>query len=373
MAKRTKRRSWRNYRHEDRFDQDEIDKNVFDTEQLRTRVSRWRERLQELEEAGEPDYTPEAFADYPRGVVLNMRSGHHYVRLDDTGEVVDSTVRGVLKLGVRNTTTVAAPGDKVHIERQSDGSGLIRVIVPRTTALSRPDPVRPHLQDLIVTNVDQLIIVSSVGGPSFWPELVDRYLVFAEYYELEPLIVINKADQAAPGELEALQALYHGQLGYRTLITSTTTGQGVDALQALMKDRSNVVTGLSGVGKSSLLNAIQPGLNLLVRPVNVTYGGEGTHTTRTTTLHPLDFGGFVADTPGIRSFGIWNMTPEEVDYYFVEFRPLLDRCRFTDCTHHHEPGCAILAAVESGEVSESRYKSFVILYAETNPAAERPF
>ncbi|MCP4362609.1 MAG: ribosome small subunit-dependent GTPase A, partial [Chloroflexi bacterium] len=234
-------------------------------------------------------------------------------------------------------------------------------------------PTRPHLQDIIVANVEQVVITSSVGGPAFWPELVDRYLVFAEYYQLEPLIVINKTDQATPEELETLHALYAEQLGYRVLLTSADTGQGVDQLKEMMRGRSNVITGLSGVGKSSLLNTIQPGLNIKVKTVNVAYGGEGKHTTRTTTLHPLDIGGFVADTPGIRAFGLWDLTPEEVDFYFTEFRQHMDNCRFANCTHHNEPDCAIKQAVKTGEIADSRYKSFLVLYNETDPAHERPF
>jgi len=372
MAKRRKRRDWRNISRSERQDQEEIDKTVFERERLSTRVTRWRERLEE-EESEETPYHPQDFQDYPLGTVLNMRSGHHYVRLEKTGEIIDSAIRGILKLGIRNTTTVVAPGDQVHIEIQPDNTGLIVSLVPRQTALSRPDPMRSHLEDIIVANVDQLIIVSSVGGPAFWPELVDRYLVFAEYYHMDPLILINKVDLASPGEIEEIRALYQEQLGYRVLGTSVKSGEGIADLMEAMKDHSNVVTGLSGVGKSSLLNAIQPGLNLKVKSVNVTYGGEGKHTTRTTTLHPLDFGGYVADTPGIRNFGIWDITPEEVDYYFLEFRKFLGTCKFADCTHHNEPDCAIRKATEAGEITESRYKSFLLLYHETDPATERPF
>jgi ribosome biogenesis GTPase len=203
--------------------------------------------------------------------------------------------------------------------------------------------------------------------------LVARYLVFAGYYGLEPLIVINKMDQAAPGELEEIRALYEAQLGYRVLFTSAEHDQGVEPLREAVKGRSNVIVGLSGVGKSSLLNALQPGLKLRVQAVNETYGGEGKHTTRMTTLHPLDMGGFIADTPGIREFGLWDLTPEEVDYYFIEFRPYLAQCKFANCTHHHEPGCALQAAVEAGEIAASRFESFHLLYRETDPAHERPY
>jgi ribosome biogenesis GTPase len=366
MAK-SKKNKWNNLSTQDRIETD-----THKRENLRNRVSRWRDRLEE-EENPEPEYDPAQYADYPLGTIINMRSGHHYVRMDDTNEILDVKVKGSFKDGVRNTTTVVTVGDRVHIERYTEGGGLIVGIVPRTTVLSRPDPFQRHLQDMIVANINQLVIAASLGGPAFWHELVDRYLVYAEYHDIEPLIVVNKVDLASKEEIESIAALYRDQLGYRLLFTSTVTGEGVAELRSLMGPRWNVVAGLSGVGKSSLLNAVQEGLNLNTGDTSDFFGGDGQHTTTTTTLYPLQGGGYVADTPGIRGFGLWNIEPAELDYYFRDFRPLLGSCKFSDCTHHQEPKCAIRQAVEDGTIVQTRYTSFLKLYEETDPALVRHY
>lgn len=367
MAK-SKKKKWRNMPTHQR-----IQGHVNKKERLSNRVARWRERVDAEEEENESGYKPTKYEAYPLGTVINMRSSHYYVKMDQTGEVLDTKIKGTFKDGIRNFTTVAVPGDRVHVEPYTEGGGLIVAVVPRKSVLSRPDPFRQHLQDIIVANIDQLVIVSSVGGPAFWTELVDRYLVSAEYNELDALLVVNKVDQAGEVELEQIRELYQDQLGYRLLFTSINTGQGIDQLRDLMGCCSNVMSGLSGVGKSSLLNAIQPSLNLRIGEVSEFYSGDGQHTTTTTTLYALDGGGYVADTPGIRGFGLWDMEPAELDYHFIEWRDFLGNCKFSDCTHHHEPKCAIKEAVERQHIAPSRYNSFLTLYQETDPSTLRHY
>ncbi|MCB0077871.1 MAG: ribosome small subunit-dependent GTPase A [Anaerolineales bacterium] len=370
MAK-SKKKQWRNLPTHQRSDEEAHQRGG---EALRSASQRWRDRVDAEEEGAlARRYDPADWADYPLGTVLNMRSGHHYVRLDGRDDVVDLRVKGSLKEGIRATTTVVAPGDRVHVSLYDEGGGLIVFVLPRERALSRPDPFRRHLQDVIVANVDQLLIVTSVGGPSFWPELVDRYLVYAEYHALVPLIVVNKIDQVDDDALQPIRALYGDQLGYALLFTSAEDDEGIEALGEALRGHISVVAGLSGVGKSSLLNLVEPTLQLRVGDVSDHYGGDGQHTTTTTTLHPLSGGGYVADTPGVRGFGLWDIEPAELDYFFVDFRDWLGQCKFSDCTHHHEPKCAIKAAVERGDIAQSRYDSFLTLYDETDPAHERPY
>jgi len=294
-----------------------------------------------------------------RGVVVEISSGLYQVYSED-GSFICS-VRGSLTAYDTGYTNVVAVGDEVFFSPVDSAQGVIERVQPRRTCLSRPDVFYPHLRQVIVANVDQLLIVFSLREPAIWFELIDRYLIAAACHGLKPVICVNKIDLAS-GEKEYRQAMQpYLTLGYEVLFTSAATGQGVNELRATLQDRGTVLAGLSGVGKSSLLNAVQPGLQLKTRVVG-DRTHEGRHTTAQVSLLRLEVGGYVVDTPGIREFGLWDVSPEELAAYFPEISARAPDCRFPGCSHIHEPGCAVRAAVRQGEIAPSRYDSYVKIH-----------
>jgi ribosome biogenesis GTPase len=298
------------------------------------------------------------------GIVLRS-TGSWYTVLADGGEPVQARARGRFRLDAEelDETNPIAVGDRVTLRMEDDGTGLITEIQPRRNQLSRRAAGRRvGKEHVIAANVDAAWCVQSAFKPKFNSGFVDRLLVMAEAYHLDAGLVINKADllEGQPRAQEALAfwaALYEG-LGYPVLFTSAETGEGVDAFREALHGKTSVVAGPSGVGKSSLLNAVAPSLGLRTGAVSEKTQ-KGKHTTTFATLYPLAGGGYVVDTPGIREYGIWDMAPAELGGYFVEFRPFIPRCRFPDCTHDHEPGCAVGEAVDEGLVTPERYGSYL--------------
>lgn len=276
-------------------------------------------------------------------------------------------IRGRLRQE-RKESDLVAVGDRVTISLVDETTGLIESIAERERVLSRARPapgVRHMLSDLeqvLVANPDQVVFVFSIRKPRPSLRKLDRFLVVAELNELPAVICVNKVDLAAPGEAQETFGLYK-KIGYPVLYTSAKTGEGIAELKACLRDKISVLAGSSGVGKSSLLNAIQPGLGLRVREVSEATT-KGLHTTRHAELIALDEGGYVADTPGIRGLALYDVEPHELDGYFREIAPLVAQCQFSDCTHRHEPGCAVRAAVKAGAVSEERYESYLRLREE---------
>jgi ribosome biogenesis GTPase len=299
------------------------------------------------------------------GVVVKAQSG--FFSIETAGGLVIAQIPGRLKRGRRETTLVAV-GDQVALSLNEDGTGTIESVAERKTTLSRTRTapgarsIQSDQQQVLVANPDQVVFVFSVRRPSPSLRKLDRFLVVAEMNELPAVICVNKIDLVELEEARGQFQLY-ANIGYRVIYASAKEGTGIDELRACLRGKLSVLTGSSGVGKSSLLNAVQPGLGLQVRSVSQATG-KGLHTTRHAELFSLVGGGYVADTPGIRGLAIFDLEPGELDAYFREIGPLVADCQFSDCTHHHEPSCAVKAAVEDGRISPLRYDSYLRLWDE---------
>ena len=289
------------------------------------------------------------------GRVLSAIGQMSRVQLDD-GRELECTVRQIVRSLARDQRNAVVTGDRVLGGDGDAETGVIERVEPRHGVLSRSSRHRAHV---IVSNVDQLMVV--VPADDLKPVLVDRFLVSAEQGEIAAVLCINKIDLLDPAELVGWTGLY-ARLGYEVVLTSAETGAGISRLRQLLSERETVFAGQSGVGKSSLLNSIQPGLRLLTGEISSSTG-KGRHVTRRTQLIELDGGGYVVDTPGIRQLALWDLIPEEIEGFFVEFRPFVALCHFPDCSHTHEEGCAVKRAVETELIHESRYASYLRIHA----------
>jgi ribosome biogenesis GTPase len=277
------------------------------------------------------------------------------------GCVYRCATRRLLKTLSTDQRHVVAAGDRVWFrpaEGTSEHEGIIEAIEPRHGVLARE--VRGR-QQILVTNVDQVLVVASAAEPPLKPNLIDRLLVAAEKGGTNAVVCLNKIDLAHPADLEPLAGVY-ARMGYSVLLLSAATGFGIDRFRRVVRDHASAVVGQSGVGKSSLLNAVEPGLDLATAPVS-RETEKGRHTTTNARLIPLSFGGYVVDTPGMRQFQLWDVAPEEVINYFRDLRPYVNGCRFPNCTHTHESPCAVKDAVADGRLDERRYESYLRLRA----------
>ena len=296
-----------------------------------------------------------------KAVVMSGTGGTWRVRTDDR-ETLDVPMRGRLKK-IDDDALKLTVGDEVILEPGSrDGTWAIGEILPRRSQLARRMPGGGHGERTVVANVDQVIIVFAATKPEPHVRMLDRFLVIAEGNSLDARIVVNKIDLVAEAATREKFRDYENA-GYQMHFTSVKKQIGLEALHDALAGRTSVLSGPSGVGKSSLLNGMYPGLNLRVGEISESVN-KGRHTTVGALLHPLPDSGFVVDTPGLREVGMWGMPSDHLDACFPEIRDLISDCRFADCTHRTEPGCAVLEGVQSGRVSRDRYDSYVKLREE---------
>jgi ribosome biogenesis GTPase / thiamine phosphate phosphatase len=329
-------------------------------------ISRYRTVIREDAPAG-GDAPAEAIpapdlAEFKPGRVIRVHGLASVVEAAD-GTLYRCAVRRLLKSLMTDERSIVTTGDRVWFRDAGNGEGMIERVEPRHGVLTRASRRREHV---LVANVDQLVIVISLVEPALKPHLIDRYLATAQQGDLAPILCLNKADLVEHANLQSLIGAY-SQLGIPTLMTSAKTGEGVDRLQEQLRDRATVFSGQSGVGKSSLLNAIQPGLALKVSTISEV-NQKGRHTTTTAELIKLEFGGWVVDTPGVRQLQLWDVIPEEVEGFFAEFRPFVALCAFPDCTHTHEKKCAVKRAVDRRLISARRYHSYLGMFTGMEPA-----
>ena len=353
---------------------DEFDELEFDTvERIMPRGERERRRAVEQiasastnkrhnDEDTSPN-DPDDSTQEPEGLqgqVVEVSTGLCRVNLG--GENILCSLRGSLTSAETGFTNVVAVGDRVVVSKNGSTEGVVEAILPREKILARPDVFYSHLRQVVVANADQVLIVTSWREPHLWPELIDRYLIASHINNLTPVICVNKIDLAE--ELAELQAVIQPylDLGELVILTSASEGIGIDQLREVLLGRTTVLAGLSGVGKSSLLNVLNTDMQLRTKQVSARWG-EGRHTTTQSTLIPLDFGGSVVDTPGIREFGLTGVYRPDLVHHFPEMVRLINACQFNNCSHLNEPGCALIKAVASGDIAKSRYHSYEKIYA----------
>ena len=356
-----------------KFEQDQVEDQTPSSESVRAKgeLSRRRTILVQ-DEAAAGEFAQPVHPDWQAGRVLHVSGNLASVEAVDGATYTCAVSRVLRTIAIEERSAVVA-GDRAHFRLEQgaisgpnigEPQGMIEKIDARQGVLTRRYRGR---EQIIASNVDQLLIVSSLAEPRLKPNLVDRYIVAAEKGGIRPVICLNKADLVDLADFQPFIGLY-SQLGYEVLVMSARTGLGLTRLRQLLEHRESVLSGQSGVGKSSLLNAIEPGLGLRVAEISQSTL-HGRHTTTTARLFRLAQGGWVVDTPGIRQFELWDVIPEELEGFFVEFRPYVHLCRFASCTHTHETGCAVKEAVDCGEIHPSRYQRYLYMFAGESEAS----
>ncbi|MGZ8556680.1 MAG: ribosome small subunit-dependent GTPase A [Chitinophagaceae bacterium] len=289
-------------------------------------------------------------------------TGSWYTVKDDAGEWHNARMKGIFKIDNITSTNPIAVGDEVEVEVEDEAekSAMITVIHPRRNYINRQSPRLKYQHHIVASNLDQSMLVATLKEPRTSQGFIDRFLVASEMFHVNAIIVFNKSDLFKKKEQEKYEQMkeMYEAVGYKVFLTSTIDNTGIDALQQELKDKTTLVSGHSGVGKSSLLNVIFPDMNLKTQVISG-WSGKGQHTTTFAEMFDLSFGGRIIDTPGMREFGLVDISKQEVSHYFPEMRMRLNDCQFNNCLHVNEPGCAIKEAVANAEISEDRYVSYV--------------
>lgn len=292
--------------------------------------------------------------------VIYKSTGSWYVAKAENGKTYNARIKGVFKIDEITSSNPLAVGDEVELEEESEiNTAIITEIYERRNYVVRSSPHQRSKIHIVASNLDQSILFATLKEPRTSQGFIDRFLVTCEAFHIPALIVFNKADIYKNKEMakfEELKAMYE-KVGYKVFLTSVINHQGTEEIKSLLKDKVTLVSGHSGVGKSSLLNSIFPELELRTQNVSG-WSGKGQHTTTFAEMFDLPFGGRIIDTPGVKEFGIVDITRQELSHYFPEMRERLNDCQFNNCLHINEPGCAIKEAVVNGEISEDRYVSY---------------
>jgi len=300
------------------------------------------------------------------GTVIKSTGSWYNVRLDDSNEVLQCRIVGKFRLDNIPLTNPVAVGDQVEVQPEGVSQGMIKKILPRRNYVVRQSPRRKHDLHLLAANIDQAVLITTIVQPDLKPGFIDRFLVMTERDEIPVTIVFNKADvydEAALERFLEMKEIYE-KIGYGILLTSVPQRLGLEAFKNLLKDKTTLVSGQSGVGKSTLVNAVQPHLQLRTGDIS-DYSGKGQHTTTFAEMFELDFGGRIIDTPGIKTLGFNDKDKANIAHSFREFFALSEQCKFGGaCLHRDEPGCAVHEALRRGEVSELRYANYLALLDE---------
>ncbi|MFN8276781.1 MAG: ribosome small subunit-dependent GTPase A [Chitinophagales bacterium] len=291
--------------------------------------------------------------------VIIKSTGSWYEALDTQQQHLMCRLKGVMRLDDSNDTNPVAVGDRVLLTHD-EGDWMIAEVLPRENYIVRASPKHKGARQILAANMDQCLLVVTMANPRTSTGFIDRFLMTAEAYHIPTVLVFNKCDVLDPKstQKQAYVAAVYQQIGYRTCFTSATTGEGVDTLTELLKNKTTLIAGHSGVGKSSLMNAVDPSLNLRTTPVS-RITGKGMHTTTFAEMHLAQFGARIIDTPGVREFGIKDFMPEEISHYFIEFRHFIPHCKFNNCLHENEPDCAVKTALQEGKIAEERYVNYM--------------